>query len=104
MNETINDYRRDLEIVTSIIRTAVLDRDTPLTVGHGDLPSTLRPPAIYVLAMHENPKVGISRQMRRACDYTVFGHALSTIGGVNLNRASRTAVCGPISEGFKTSR
>jgi hypothetical protein len=104
MNGAADDYRCDLKIVANIVRTAILDLYTPLTAGHNDLPSTLRPPAVYVLAMYENPKVRISRQMGRACNHTAFRNALSTIGGANLNRAARTATCEPISEGFKTSR
>jgi hypothetical protein len=104
MNGAADDYRCDLKIVANIVRTAILDLYTPLTAGHSDLPSTLRPPAVYVLAMYENPKVRISRQMGRACNHTAFRNALSTIGGANLNRAARTATCEPISEGFKTSR
>jgi hypothetical protein len=103
MNVAVDHYRCDLKIVAYIIRTAILDLYAPLTAGYSDLPSTLRPPAVHVLAMYENPQVRISRQMGRACNHTAFRNALSTIGGANLNRAARTAACEPIPEGFKTS-
>ena len=66
MNGAADDYRRDLKIVAGILRIAILDWYTPLTASHSDLPSTLGPPAIYILAMYENPKVRIFRQMGRA--------------------------------------
>ena len=104
MNGAADDYRRDLKIVAGIVRIAILDWYTPLAARHGDLASTLRPPAIYALAMYQNPKVRISRQMGRACHHTAFRNALATMGGANLNRAAGTALCDPVSEGLKTSR
>lgn len=85
MNGAVDDHRRDLKIVAGIIRTAILDLYTPLTVGHSDLPCALRPPAVYLLAMYENPKVRIPLQMGRARNHAAFRHALSTIGGANLH-------------------
>jgi hypothetical protein len=102
MDGAADGYRRDLKIAASIFRTTVLDLYTPLAAGHGDFPSALRPPAIYVLAMYEDPKMRISRQMGRACNNTAFRNTISAIGGVNLNRAARTGICYPMSEGLET--
>jgi len=81
-------HRGDFEIETGILRIAVLHFDTPLAVGHGDFAFTLRPPAVYVLAMHQHPEMRITRQTSRTCDNTAPGNAISAMGRANLDRAA----------------
>jgi len=102
MRGAADDYRRDLKIVAGVFRTSILDLYAPLTAGHGDFSGTLRPPAIYVPAMYENPKVRISRQMGRACNGSAFRNAVSAMGGVNLNRAAGAGMCDSTPEGLDT--
>ena len=72
MNRAADDYRRDLKFVAGIFRTAVLDRYAPLTAGRGDFPAVLGPPAIYVLAMHKDPNMRVSRKAGRPRDKPVI--------------------------------
>lgn len=76
MHGASDKHRRHFKLESEVFRTAIVNLNTPEPTGNGYRPIALRPPAIDVPAMRQDPEIDAGRNSCPALDDTDCTNAL----------------------------